>query len=159
MLSATVILSLTLALLLSVHVFAIGDKPEPLVGRRDESLASLPKEEREKVQGLLNDFKEVRITASDGITLQAIVFDPKPSQRNGKNPLIVFISSWGMNKWEYAVPAHDFAKRGYTVISYTARGFWGSGGQINLAGSLDMADVSTVLDWALANTNADVNRI
>lgn len=159
MLSGSIILSLTLAFIFCAQVLAIGDKPYPLVGRRDESLASLPKEERTKVESLLTNFKEVRITASDGITLQAIVFDPKPSTRNGKNPLIVFCSSWGMNKWEYAVPAHEFAKRGYTVVSYTARGFWGSGGQINLAGALDMADVSTVLDWALAHTNADVNRI
>lgn len=150
---------LSLVLIFSVQIEAIGDKPEPIVGRRDESRASLSVEERTKVEGLLNDFKEVRITASDGIKLQAIVFDPRPDKRDGKNPLIVFVSSWGMNKWEYAVPAHEYAKKGYTVISYTARGFWGSGGQINLAGEKDMADVSTVLDWALAHTNADVNRI
>jgi predicted acyl esterase len=143
----------------SYQVSAIGDKPWPIVGRRDESYASLSAEEKNVTMGFLNDFKEVRITAKDGIILQAIVFDPKPATRNGKNPVLIFISSWGMNKWEYVVPAHDYAKKGYTVISYTARGFWGSGGQINLAGEKDMADVSTVIDWALANTNADSTRI
>lgn len=159
MIHSSLILFLALALLFCSQSSAIGDKAQPIVGRRDESLASLPAEERTRLTGLLTDFKEVRITASDGIKLQAIVFDPKPSKRGGKNPLVVFISSWGMNKWEYAVPAHEYAKKGYTVISYTARGFWGSGGQINLAGAKDMADVSTVLDWALSNTNADVERI
>lgn len=38
-------------------------------------------------------------------------------------------------------------------------GFWGSGGEINMAGELDMNDVSTVIDWAIRNTNADPNRI
>ena len=152
-------------LLLSVSIFyfhqvnAIDNKPWPIEGRRDESFESLPLSERNTISPFRNNFKEETITAKDGIKLKAIVFDPKPENRNGKNPLLVFISSWGMNKWEYVVPAHDYAKKGYTVVSYTARGFWGSGGQINLAGELDVADVSTVIDWALANTNADPDRI
>ncbi len=109
---------------------------------------------------LLEDgFKEIDIKASDGITLKSIVFDPTPTSESGKNPVIIFISSWGMNKWEYVVPANEYAKKGYTVISYTSRGFWESGGEINLAGAKDMADVSTVIDWSLANTNADPDRI
>lgn len=65
----------------------------------------------------------------------------------------------GLNKWEYVVPANDYAARGYTVVSYTARGFWESGGEIDMAGLLDQADVSAVIDWALANTRADPSRI
>jgi predicted acyl esterase len=152
------LLFLTFLVALS-QVRAIDDKPWPIIGRRDESFESLSFEERNKTLGFSQTFKEEKIDAADGIKLQAIVFDPKPANKNGKNPLLIFISSWGMNKWEYVVPAHDYAKDGYTVISYTARGFWGSGGQINLAGALDMADVSSVIDWALANTNADPNRI
>jgi predicted acyl esterase len=40
-----------------------------------------------------------------------------------------------------------------------ARGFWESGGEINMAGELDMKDISTVIDWAILNLNADPDRI
>ena len=131
----------------------------PVTGRHDDSWESLSLEQRAKITPFRTDFKEADITTSDGITLKSIVFDPKPEKVRGKNPLLIFISSWGVNKWEYVVPAHEYAKKGYTVVSYTARGFWGSGGEINLAGLLDQADISTVIDWALANTNADPDRI
>jgi predicted acyl esterase len=109
-------------------------------------------------------FKRVNITAADGINIEAIVFDSKNPLK--KNPAIIFISSWALNKYEYIWPAKEYSDKGYTVVSYTARGFWGSsqrhnqpGGQINLAGPLDIADISTVIDWMLKNTNADPNRI
>jgi predicted acyl esterase len=131
----------------------------PVVGRRNEQFDCLSFEKRMKTFSFTENFKEVQIETHDKIKLQAIVFNPKPTSRNSKNPVLIFISSWGLNKWEYVVPAHDYAKRGYTVISYTSRGFWGSGGVVNLAGPLDMKDVTTVIDWALANTHADPNRI
>jgi hypothetical protein len=40
-------------------------------------------------------------------------------------------------------------------MSFTARGFWGSGGQIDIAGPRDVADASTVVDWLLAHTSTD----
>jgi pimeloyl-ACP methyl ester carboxylesterase len=111
------------------------------------------------LNSLRDGFKFVDITSTDGIILKSIIFDPTPSVEGEKNPTIIFISSWGMNKWEYVVPANAYADKGYTVISYTARGFWESGGEINLAGALDMADVSAVIDWSLQNSNADPSRI
>ena len=104
-------------------------------------------------------YEEVNITADDGINIEAILFNPEPEQEGGKNPTLIFISSWGLNRFEYVEPAREYADRGYTVLSYTARGFWGSGGEINLAGLLDQADVSTAIDWVIANTNADPERI
>jgi predicted acyl esterase len=44
-------------------------------------------------------------------------------------------------------------------VAYTARGFWNSEGTIGVAGSLDVADVTGVLDWTLAQTPADPARI
>lgn len=116
-------------------------------------------EKHSKVPSELKDeFVLTDITSWDEIILESIVFDPVPVAESG-NPLLIFISSWGMNRFEYVVPANKFAEKGYTVISYTARGFWGSGGEINLAGEKDLKDLSTVIDWALANTNADPARI
>ncbi|MGW4946559.1 alpha/beta hydrolase [Actinoplanes sp. NPDC004185] len=45
------------------------------------------------------------------------------------------------------------------VVSYTPRGWWFSGGEINTAGPADMADLSTVIDWTIANTATDPARI
>jgi predicted acyl esterase len=105
-------------------------------------------------------FVEADITAADGVILKSLYFDAKSEFGAGaKNPTVVFISSWGLNKWEYVTPAKDLAARGYTVVSYTSRGFWGSGGEISMAGPLDQQDVSTVIDWAIANLNTDASRI
>jgi len=113
-------------------------------------------------------FSRHNITAKDGINLEAIVFD---THGKAKNPAILFISSWGLNKYEYMYPAKQYSDLGYTVVSYTARGFWGSskrgdhfghpqpGGDINMAGLMDQADIISVLDWMVKNTNADPKRI
>ncbi|WP_347567540.1 CocE/NonD family hydrolase [Actinopolyspora sp. BKK1] len=40
------------------------------------------------------------------------------------------------------------------VVSYTARGFHGSGGEVEVAGSADVADARKVIDWAVEHTSA-----
>jgi dienelactone hydrolase len=97
-------------------------------------------------------FRFVDITAGDGVVLKANVIAPTAA---GGHPAIVFVNSWGLGDTEYLAQAKVLAGRGYVVLSYTTRGFWGSGGQIDTAGPKDMADVSTVLDWLIANTAAD----
>jgi hypothetical protein len=97
-------------------------------------------------------FRAVDIVAADGVVLDANVIEPTAA---GRHPAIVFVNSWGLNDAEYLAQASAFAQAGYTVLSYTTRGFWGSGGQIDTAGPEDIADVSTVLDWLVAHTAAD----
>jgi predicted acyl esterase len=97
-------------------------------------------------------FRAVDIVAADGAVLRANVIEPTGP---GRHPAIVFINSWGLNDAEYLAQAGAFAGTGYTVLSYTTRGFWGSGGLIDTAGPKDIADVSSVLDWLVANTGAD----
>jgi cephalosporin-C deacetylase-like acetyl esterase len=97
-------------------------------------------------------FQFVDITAADGVVLKANVIAPTAA---GKHPAIVFISSWGLNDLEYLAQAQALAQAGYVVLSYTTRGFWDSGGEIDTAGPKDIADVSSVLDWVVANTAAD----
>ena len=101
-------------------------------------------------------FRTATITAADGTALEANVIEPATA---GRHPAIVFISSWGLNDAEYLAQATAFAQAGYTVLSYTTRGFWGSGGQIDTAGPKDIADVSSVLDWLIAHTGADPGHI
>jgi putative CocE/NonD family hydrolase len=91
-----------------------------------------------------------------GVTLKANVVAPADA---GKHPAIVFPSSWGLNDLEYLAQAGTLAARGYVVVSYTPRGWWSSGGEIDTAGPQDMADLSKVIDWTIANTAADPARI
>ncbi|WP_426512091.1 CocE/NonD family hydrolase [Dactylosporangium sp. McL0621] len=99
----------------------------------------------------------VDITGSGaGVTLKANVVAPATS---GRHPAIVFPSSWGLNDLEYLAQANALANRGYVVVSYTPRGWWASGGEIDTAGPQDLADLSKVVDWTIANTTADPARI
>ncbi|MGW3727379.1 alpha/beta fold hydrolase, partial [Streptomyces sp. NPDC000851] len=65
----------------------------------------------------------------------------------------------GLPQVEYLAQAQKLADAGYVVVSYNVRGFWQSGGHIEVAGPPDIADASRVIDWALANTPADAGRI
>ncbi|WP_433219631.1 CocE/NonD family hydrolase [Dactylosporangium sp. CS-047395] len=98
----------------------------------------------------------VDITGAGGVVLKANVVAPAGT---AKRPAIVFPSSWGLNDLEYLAQANVLAGRGYVVVSYTPRGWWASGGEIDTAGPQDMADLSKVIDWTIANTAADPARI
>ena len=75
-----------------------------------------------------------------------------PGCRSGRYPLLVTPSSWAVPSVEYVGVAQSLAQRGYVVISYSSRGFWESGGSIDIAGPATVEDVSALIDWALANT-------
>ncbi|WP_327011354.1 prolyl oligopeptidase family serine peptidase [Dactylosporangium sp. NBC_01737] len=101
-------------------------------------------------------FRFVDVTGSGGVVLKANVIAPSAA---GRYPAIVFPASWGLNDLEYIAQARTLAGRGYVVVSYTPRGWWSSGGEIDTAGPKDMADLSKVIDWTIANTAADPSRI
>lgn len=110
-----------------------------------------------KVQlGGLYTFDQLDIPSHDGITIEALVTEPTAK---GKHPLILMPGSWTMNRKEYEIPARQWASRGFVVISYTSRGFHGSGGEIDIAGPDTIKDVSSLIDWAIQNTSADEERI
>jgi predicted acyl esterase len=70
----------------------------------------------------------------DGVPLDTTVTLPRQGTRAA--PLVVELNGFGNSKWEYLDPAshaytgnaYDWARRGYAVLTYTARGFWGSCG-------------------------------
>jgi hypothetical protein len=101
-------------------------------------------------------FRFVDIAGSGGVVLKANAIGPAAP---GRYPAIVFPASWGLNDLEYVAQAKTLAGRGYVVVSYTPRGWWSSGGEIDTAGPKDMADLSKVIDWTIANTAADPSRI
>ncbi|GAA3217576.1 CocE/NonD family hydrolase [Dactylosporangium siamense] len=112
--------------------------------------------ERTEAAAATTGFRFVDITGSGGVVLKANVIAPSAA---GRYPAIVFPASWGLNDLEYIAQAKTLAGRGYVVVSYTPRGWWSSGGEIDTAGPKDMADLSKVIDWTIANTTADPSRI
>jgi predicted acyl esterase len=101
-------------------------------------------------------FTFVDIPGQNGVVLKSNWIAPTTP---GPHPALIFPSSWGLNDLEYLAQAQAFAQAGYVVVAYTPRGWWGSGGEIDTAGPLDVADYSKVIDWTLANTPADPARI
>ncbi|WP_329332986.1 alpha/beta fold hydrolase [Streptomyces sp. NBC_00663] len=101
----------------------------------------------------------VDIAGDGGTVLKANVITPADADGSRRYPLIVFPTSWGLPQVEYLAQAQKLANSGYIVVSYNVRGFWQSGGQIEVAGPPDIADASKVIDWALANTPSDAAHI
>ncbi|MFI9004022.1 alpha/beta fold hydrolase [Streptomyces sp. NPDC053541] len=101
----------------------------------------------------------VDIAGDGGTVLKANVATPAGAAGDRRFPVIVLPTSWGMPQVEYLAQAQQLADSGYVVVSYNSRGFWQSGGQIETAGPRDVADASLVIDWALAHTPADPERV
>jgi hypothetical protein len=84
----------------------------------------------------------------DGVPLDTTVTLPSPRARN--LPLVVELHGFGNSKYEYLDPkstaytdnAYDWARDGYAVLTYTARGLWGSCGtpESRAANPVDCAD-------------------
>ncbi|SOE08156.1 CocE/NonD family hydrolase [Streptomyces sp. Ag109_G2-15] len=101
----------------------------------------------------------VDISGDGGTVLKANVVTPAGADGSHSYPLIVLPTSWGLPQVEYFAQAQKLADSGYVVLTYNVRGFWQSGGEIEVAGPPDIADASKVIDWALANTPADPRHI
>ncbi len=101
----------------------------------------------------------VDIAGDGGTVLKANVITPAGADGTRRYPLLVLPTSWGLPQVEYLAQAQKLANSGYVVVSYNVRGFWQSGGEIEVAGPPDTADASKVIDWALANTPADAQKV
>ncbi|MET9834827.1 alpha/beta fold hydrolase [Streptomyces sp. NPDC006385] len=110
-------------------------------------------------QAAPNSVRFVDIAGDGGTTLKANVITPAGADGTRRHPLLVLPTSWGLPQVEYVAQAQKLANSGYIVVSYNVRGFWQSGGEIEVAGPPDIADASRVIDWALAHTPADARRV
>lgn len=99
---------------------------------------------------------DIEITSFDGIKLSANLLRPV-GLGDKKLPTIIFVNSWLFDEHEYLSQAIEFTKKGYQVLSYSARGWGCSGGYVDVTGPNDMKDVSTVLDYLEMHTNIDIN--
>ncbi|MEU0939437.1 CocE/NonD family hydrolase [Embleya sp. NPDC005971] len=73
------------------------------------------------------------------------------AHRDGEaRPVVVMPSPWTDAGWlVYVAQAIRFALKGYDVLAYTARGFAGSGGHVEVAGTPDIEDGIAALDFAI----------
>ncbi|MEJ8643808.1 CocE/NonD family hydrolase [Streptomyces sp. MS1.HAVA.3] len=102
-------------------------------------------------------FTRGKVTGADGDLLDAALWRHTGAQ---PRPVVVMPSPWTSLGWlTYAVQATRFAARGYNVLAYSARGFGGSEGQVDVAGPLDVADGSRALDHIIERSTGPVTRI
>ncbi|MGI5444790.1 CocE/NonD family hydrolase [Streptomyces sp. CA-243310] len=102
-------------------------------------------------------FNRGKVTGADGDLLDAALWRHTGSD---PRPVIVMPSPWTNLGWlAYAVQGALFAARGYNVLAYTARGFAGSEGQVDVAGPLDVADGSRALDHIVERTAGPISGI
>ncbi|MGW0609008.1 alpha/beta fold hydrolase [Streptomyces sp. NPDC002788] len=106
-----------------------------------------------------NPVRFVDISGDGGTVLKANVVTPAWARSTDRHPLLVMPTSWGLPQVEYLTQAQKLADSGYVVVTYNVRGFWQSGGEIEVAGPPDVADASKVIDWALANTSSDARHV
>ncbi|MFJ9629917.1 alpha/beta fold hydrolase [Streptomyces sp. NPDC101175] len=106
-----------------------------------------------------NGVRFVDIAGDGGTKLAANVVAPADADGSHRYPLLVLPTSWGFPQVQYLAQAEKLANSGYVVVSYNVRGFWQSGGGIEVGGPADVADASKVIDWALANTPSDAGHI
>src|SRR5919112_2994977 len=74
-----------------------------------------------------------------------------PRDRSGKVPAVLLAHGFGGSKNSVRDDAESLAERGYAVLTWSARGFGTSGGQIHLdSPDYEVRDAQRLLDW-LAN--------
>jgi len=110
-------------------------------------------------QSATSGIRFVDIKGDGGTVLKANVVTPAGADGSRTYPVVVLPTSWSLPQIEYLAQAKKLADSGYVVVTYNVRGFWQSGGNIEVSGPPDIADASKVIDWALANTPADPERI
>lgn len=102
-------------------------------------------------------FTRGKVTGADGDVLDAALWRHTGAQ---PRPVVVMPSPWTSLGWlAYAVQATRFATHGYNVLAYSARGFAGSEGQVDVAGPLDVADGSRALDHIIERSTGPVTKI
>jgi ABC-2 type transport system ATP-binding protein len=83
-------------------------------------------------------------SGADAVELDTTLYLPPGG---GRSPAVVLAHGFGGSKNSVAADARDLAGRGYVVLTYSARGFGRSTGQIGLDDPrFEVADLSTLID-------------
>ncbi|WP_245888102.1 alpha/beta fold hydrolase [Geodermatophilus tzadiensis] len=94
--------------------------------------------------------EEARIpsgSGADAVELDTTLYLPASASADAPAPAVVLAHGFGGSKQSVADDAADLAGRGYVVMTYSARGFGASTGQIGLDDPrYEVADLSTLID-------------
>ncbi|MGY1855065.1 alpha/beta fold hydrolase [Modestobacter sp. SYSU DS0290] len=86
-------------------------------------------------------------SGADAVELDTTLFLPATATADDPAPAVLLAHGFGGSKQSVADDARDLAGRGYVVLTWSARGFGASTGQIGLDDPrYEVADVSTLLD-------------
>ncbi|WP_179894600.1 alpha/beta fold hydrolase [Streptomyces sp. f150] len=89
--------------------------------------------------------REDRILRMDGVPIDTSYFHAKGS---GKRPAVLIGHGFGGSKNDVRAQAEKLAADGYAVLTWSARGFGKSGGEISLNDpDHEVKDVSRLVDW------------
>ena len=100
---------------------------------------------------------EVRIPLEPGVELIGKLYHKRGLK--GPAPLVLLLNPWSIGSWVYAPQSQALADKGFVVLAYNLRGWAGSTGEAANGGPQDIADVSSVIDWASKNPLIDSSRI
>ncbi|WP_031517547.1 CocE/NonD family hydrolase [Streptomyces sp. NRRL F-5123] len=90
---------------------------------------------------------DAMLTGAGGVRLDTSFF----TAGGGRRPAVLLGHGFGGSKGEVRGQAESLARHGYAVLTWSARGFGASGGQIGLnAPDGEVADVSRLIDWLAA---------
>ncbi|WP_136716480.1 CocE/NonD family hydrolase [Halorientalis salina] len=86
------------------------------------------------------------ISSWDGTELEATLYVPNDS---GPHPAVLMTHGWGAFRQSplTAPKALNYAKNGYTVLTYDSRGFGSSDGTVGLDGPKETRDAVALVDW------------
>ncbi len=101
--------------------------------------------------------ERVRISTADDIELAGKIYFRHDSVE--PRPALVLLCPWATDISIYQSKARELADKGYVVLTYTSRGWWGSSGNIATSGPEDVADARKVIDWLIENPLVDRERI
>src|SRR3954462_356708 len=86
-------------------------------------------------------------SGADAVELDTTLYLPSSATADTPAPAVVLAHGFGGSKQSVAGDARDLAERGFVVLTYSARGFGRSTGQIGLDDPrYEVADLSTLLD-------------
>ena len=92
------------------------------------------------------------------IDLDTTLFLPDSASAANPVPAILLAHGFGGTKQSVASDAETFAGRGYAVLTWTARGFGRSGGEIHLdSPDYEVRDASRLIDWLAARPDIATN--
>lgn len=86
------------------------------------------------------------IVSHDGTTLAATLYLATATPDDSR-PAILTTHGWASDRSSRAEDARWLTGLGYHVLAYDSRGFGESGGMVGMNGPLEVADVTSLIDW------------